>query len=355
MQQRGPGERPGPTSTTDRPLVVMYLYVHDPSEAFVYPSARAGRTAERVARRYLECAVAQAASLRLQDAGCDIALATNMRARELGPAADTLTACLLDLGVAILEAPYLHRPNSDVALYVSSRYVLDAIVAATEGRGALDRLYLTDLDCIWVDPARVFAAAPPAPAVGCIHIGYPPDWDVVGVGAHRTRRSIGELAAQLGGPGELPRWVGGELFAGTVRSLRALVATAEATDAELARAGQVLPMEEQLFSLIGARAPLSFTDLGAVAGRVQTGPRHAAESDLDPLALGLWHLPGEKGLSLRRAATAVRRGRTGRLREALEDPKRAGAYFNVAGSGPARRVRDDAWILGQRVASVFRG
>ena len=60
-----------------RPLVVLYLYVHAPGERFVYPNARASGSARRLASRYLECAVTQAATLRLQDAACDILLASN--------------------------------------------------------------------------------------------------------------------------------------------------------------------------------------------------------------------------------------------------------------------------------------
>jgi hypothetical protein len=349
-------EVPVPSSQPP-PLVVQYLYVHDAGEAFHYPSVRSSSSVARVAVRYLECALTQAASLRLQDARCDLALATNVDDRAaLGRRAAELMSQIEALGVEILPTEYRHRPGDDSATYVSSRYVLDAILSATEGQQATRQLWLTDLDCVWVDPELVFAAAPSPAEVGCIYIPYPPDWDVVGFGeTGLTPRAIGELAAQMGGPGHVPPWVGGELLGGTPGALRELVSVSEQLDRRLADEGMVLPTEEQVLSLAGALGRVRFHDLSELAARIQTGARHDAPPTKAPTKLGLWHLPSEKGLSLRRAATAVRRGRTSRLRRDLSDPVRAARRFNVEGASHARQIRDDGWIGAQRIYGAARG
>lgn len=298
----------------------------------------------------------QAASLRLQDTGCELALATNIaEPQALGREGAELMKRMAALGVRILPTEYEHRPDHGTETYVSSRYVLDAILAASEGQSPGRRLWLTDVDCVWVDPGRVFAAAPPEREIGCIHIDYPPDWDAVSFGERGiSRRSIGEIAAGLGGPGDLPRWVGGELLAGTVAQLLELVRACEELDTTMEEQDGRLPTEEQLLTLAGATGRVRFHDLSTVARRMPTGPRTKAVAVEDPLSIGLWHLPGEKGLSLRRAARQIGSGRTEALRRDFSEPARAARRFNVTGTGLARRIRDDGWIVGQRLQGAIR-
>jgi len=339
-------------NSTLRPLVVQYLYVHGQDEEFFYPSARAAATAAGVARRYLECALVQAASLTLRsDTDCELALATNIADREwLGRVGVELLERIESLGVEIIHTEYHHRPADNSSTYVSSRYVLDAIIEVAS-RNPDDRpILLTDLDCVWVDPQQLFDAVPAAPEVGCIQFGYPLDWDVVGFGDEaRTRGKIGELTAALGGSAEPPPWVGGELLAGTGATLRTLVDDCDRLDRTLAAMGRVLPTEEQILTLAGGLGTSTFRDLQQAAYRVHTGPRHEAPPVERPLSLGLWHLPSEKGLSLRRAARQLRRGHTGPLRRDLAEPSRLARRFNVLGTGLGRRFRDDGWIAGRRV------
>ena len=89
-----------------------------------------------------------------------------------------------------------------------------------------------------------------------------------------------------------------------------------------------------------------------LAGRIWTGPRHNAYNPPDPQALALWHLPSEKGLSFRRAANALVRERTGRLRADLADARRAAHRFNVD-NATATRVRNDAWLATQKLRSAI--
>ena len=336
------------------PLVVMYLYVHGQEEDFFYPTVRARSSAARVAVRYLECALAQAASLRVADAACDVSLATNVTDRAvIGRDGARLIESMEDLGVRILPTEYLHRPGGDTEIYVSSRYVLDAIVAAATDQPSERALWLTDLDCIWVNPQLMFASATAGPEIGCIHIGYDPDWDPVGFDDHGlTRRAIGELAVAMDGGEEVPPWIGGELLTGTPGALRELVGACEELDAALATEGKKVPTEEQILTLAGATGRVRFRDLSHLARRMSTGPRNLAAIVEDPLALGLWHLPSEKGLSLRRTAREVQRGRTARLRRDLSDPVRAARRFNVEGAGPLRRAQDDGWLATQRVLAL---
>jgi len=339
------------------PLIVQYLYVHEPGEGFSYPTARSGSSVARVAARYLECSLVQAASLSLPNVACEQVLVTNVSDRRvLGRNGAELLERIESLGVSVISAEYRHRPGDDNDFYVSSRYVLDAILAAAEGQPEDRLLWLTDLDCVWLDAERVFAASPPAGEIGCIQIEYPLDWDGVGTGDLAvTRSSIGELAASIDRSSEQsPPWIGGELLSGTASSLRELVRSCEVIDAQLAGRGEALLTEEQVLTLAGALGRVRFRELSAVAGRVQTGPRHGAvPRDGSPLP-GLWHLPSEKGLSLRRAAGQLRRGRTERLRRDLADPKRAARRFNVAGVGLTRRILDDGWIARQRIGGAAR-
>jgi hypothetical protein len=337
------------------PLVVQYLYVHEPDEGFYYPSARTASSSAAVATRYLECALTQAATLRLRELDVELALATNIRDRSaLGRVGEQLLERIEEMGVRILATEYRHRPRPGTEVYVSSRYVLDAILSSSEGQPPERQIWLTDLDCVWADPELVFASAPPPPEIGCVYIGYPPDWDTVGFEVHgRTRRAIGDLARTMGAAEEVPPWVGGELITGTPAALRELVSVCEELDAGLATEDKTLPNEEQILSLAGAIGRVRFRDLSSVARRLSTGPRARAAKPADPLAIGLWHLPSEKGLSLRRTARQILRGRTRSLRRDLSDPARTARRFNVAGTGPLRRLRDDCWIVLQRIRSVM--
>jgi len=337
------------------PVVVQYLCLGEDGRTL--PPHPSVRTSSPV--RYLECAVTQAASLRLQETQCDLALATNISDRGvLGSTGRELLERLESLGVQILPTEFRARAGDDSRTYASARYVRDAVLRATEGQPPERRLWFTDLDCVWLDPARVFAASSAGEEIGCIQIEYPPDWDVVGSGdLGLTPRAIGELAAGMGGSPEVARWIGGELLTGSASALHKLVEGCEALDARLAANGQTLTSEQQVLSLLGALGEVRFRDLSAVARRIQTGSRHGGAVPESPTALGLWHLPHEKGLSLRRAATAVRHGRTKRLRRDLADPARAARRFNVQGAGLPRRIRDDCWIAIQRVyaAAPARG
>ena len=342
-------------SGNSTPLVVQYLYVHEPGEEFYYPTARSSSSIARVAERYLECALAQAATLRLQDARCDLALATNVVDRSvLGRGGQRLLSRIEALDVEILPTPYRHRPGDDGANYISSRYVLDAMLTSIEGQSPERQLWFTDLDCVWPDAARAFAAAPAAPEIGCIYPPYTPDWVAGITDGGSTREAIGALADAMGAPAEMPKpppWVGGELFTGAPAPLRALVQACEEVDARLAAEGKVLGAEEEILSLVGALGLVRYRDLSGVARRILTGPRHGAPK-MDPQlarTLGLWHLPAEKGLSLRRAAREMLGGQGARLRKDIADPSRTARRFNVAGTGLPRRLRDDGWIASQRL------
>lgn len=335
-----------------RPLVVQYLYVHAPGEAFDYPSSRSWGGAGRLAARYLECVLVQAASLRLRGVECDLALVTNLRdRRSVGERGLRLLERIESCGVEIVFADYLHRPPHEVAMFASSRYVFDAIVAVA-GEDSTERpLCLVDVNCVWVDAPKMFAALPASPAIGCIHIPYPPDWELCGF----TPRTLGRLAAGMGGPGAPVRWVGGELLAGAAGDLRALVATCEQLERDVAAAHeQAFTTEEQLLSLAGALGRAQLRDLSAVAQRIWTGPRHGAPAVSEPGSLGLWHLPSEKGLGFRRAAHAILAGHGERLAGDLENPARAMKRFNVAGAGWPRRIRDDGWLATQRLGDGVR-
>jgi hypothetical protein len=330
-----------------RPLVVQYLYVHSPDEQFSYPSSRSQGGPRQLAARYLECALVQAASLRLREVDCDLALVTNLTDRRaVGFRGGRLLTEIEALGVKVLFADYLHRPDVEVAHFASSRYVFDAIAAAAAEVSDETPLWLVDVDCVWVDAPKLFAARPDSPTIGCIHIGYPPDWVISGLTPH----AIGELAVRLGAKDTALDWVGGELLSGTAADLLALVSSCEELERELAVEGRLLDTEEQLLSLAGALGRVQFQDLSALAQRVWTGPRHGAPVPRDSASLGLLHLPSEKGLGFRRAARAIASGRgRERLARDLEVPTRALKRFNVQGARWTRRLRDDGWLAKQRL------
>ncbi|HEY4897155.1 MAG TPA: hypothetical protein VII01_13825 [Solirubrobacteraceae bacterium] len=278
-----------------------------------------------------------------------MALVSNVRDRDqLSRRAARLLDGLESLGVEMLFAEYRHRPASEEAEFASSRYLFDAIEAACEICSDDARVWLTDVDCVWLDPARVMAAAGPSPSIGCIHIPYPPDWDLTGF----SPVTLGDIAAQMGGPtGPVP-WVGGELIAGTAAGLRVLLATCEALEQRMAERELAVVTEEHVLSLAEALGLLPFHDLTHVAQRIWTGPRHGAPPVEEPGRLGLWHLPSEKGLGFRRGANEILAGREARLAADLADPVRAMSRFNVAGAPWTRRVRDDAWLAAQRLRAA---
>lgn len=333
-----------------RPCVVPYLYVHAADESFDYPSARAWQDAARVAWRYLECVLVQAASLRLRGVDCDIVFVTNAAGRREG--IGSYGARLLDgiarYGVEIRDTEYRHRTWVRTASYFASHYVFDAIDAiAGEDRLCL----LSDVDCVWVDAPRVFAANPtPDAAVGSVQLAYPPDWDVNGY----SPSGVAELAGRISGStAEVHGWIGGELLAATGPQLHELMGAAIALEPEATAAGGRLNTEEQLLTLAHALGRVRFANLNHVAGRIWTGPRHGAVNPERPLELGLWHLPGEKGLAFRRTAGELLKGREVPLARDLSDPRDAGRRFNVTGLSRRRRVRDDAWIAAQRARSML--
>jgi hypothetical protein len=327
--------------------VVMYLYVHARGDELLYPTSRVGVGADRLAARYLECALVQAASLRFHGIDCEVMLVTNMADRQpLGRRAARLVGLLERFEVRVLHARYTHRPPGPIGYFHASRYVLDAIETAVASSPSDRRLWFTDVDCVWVDPALAFAAAPDDGVVGCIHMGYNIDWDRTG----KTRRGYEALKSDVSSEHPVPRWVGGELLAGSSQCILELVHVCEQLDGELEQLDCVLGTEEQLLTLADALARVRVRDLGEVAARIPTGPRHAGWHPPDPCALGLWHLPSEKGLGFRRAADALLRERTRALRRDLLTPELAMRRFNVLGGNwTARRMRDDGWLAVNRL------
>lgn len=333
----------------EHPCVAQYLYLHEPGESLAYPSSRSSGSAARLGARYLECVLVQAASLRWLAPDCQLLLVTNLASRDwLTHRGRALLDRILALDVELVTADYRHAPREPVSVFYSSCYVFDAIEAVAARVDPDRQLWFVDVDCVWVDPFAAFAAVATGKGIGTVQIGYPPDWTIRGY----TREDIGGLGGRLGACPPAPAWVGGELLSGTARELRTLVEVCEELDRELARIDSSLNTEEQLLTLAGGLGRLEFRNLSGVAGRIWTGRRHGASNPPDAAALALWHLPSEKGLSIRRAANALLRGRTGRLRRDLSSRSRAAARFNVSGVSWTRSVRDDAWIAASRVCDA---
>ena len=139
-------------------------------------------------------------------------------AERLGAIAEVLEAHTIT-GSGDMLCRVVARSNADL------QRVIDAIVASASRQPSSRQLVFTDLDCVWVAPEQLFARIPPADGVACIHIEYPPGWDVVGFGqAGRTRVEIGQLARGLGVTAGVPLWIGGELIAGSAESMLGVVA-----------------------------------------------------------------------------------------------------------------------------------
>jgi hypothetical protein len=332
------GDSPG--GEEGRALVCMYLFL-DSSGATVPPHP-SPRTASPL--RYLECAVVQAASLRLGGADCDLALATNLRPGPglgLGRAGRRLWGALEDLGVGYIAAPLRIEPGAGPAASRLPREALAAAAPLPDGR----EVWLPNLDCVWRDPRLALRGAPPAGMLGALVIPYPPDWQVGGEPAlGASRAALGASAAELGGPGrEPPPWIGADLLAGSAATLRAAFQACDELDRRFAARG-LTATNEQLLTLAAALGRVEVADLSGLARRIQTGARHTAGVPAGAAELAIWHLPAEKGLSLRRAARALARGDRARLAGDLAAPPRAMRRFNVGGARRARQLRDDAWV-----------
>jgi hypothetical protein len=340
-------ERPN-ASGRELPCVTQYLYLHEPGERFSYPSSRSSGTAARLGARYLECVLVQAASLRWSAPDCELLLVTNLTDRgSLTRRGRRLLDRIISLGVELVPADY--APREPVGMFHASCYVLDAIDAVAAQLDPARQLWMVDVDCVWRDPLAAFAAVAPLTGIGSVQIDYPLDWDVSGY----TRESLGALGARLGDCSPAPAWIGGEVLVGAAGELQRLVKVCEVLDQELVRLDALVPLEEQLFSLAGGLGRVQFQNLSNVAGRIWTGRRHGAINPPDPLALPLWHLPSEKGLSFRRAANALLGGDAVRLRRDLSSPGRTATRFNVSGAGLSRSLRDDSWIVATRLRDVL--
>jgi hypothetical protein len=326
--------------------IVQYLYVHSPGETLSYPTSRASVGVGRVATRYLECALVQAASLRFNHTNCRLTLVTNLAEESvLGPRGKRVLEQLGSLGVGLAYAEYDHRPSGSPGWFYASRYVLDAIRAVAR-EPAEQRLWFLDVDCVWIDPGKVLAAFPDAGSVGCIHMSYDIDWDRSG----RTRASLEQLGGAPVSRERPPPWMGGELLAGRSSDLLAMVDACEQIGRDIDALGYSLGTEEQLLTVAGALGRVRFQDMSHIGRRILTGPRHSGVNPQDPCALGLWHLPSEKGLGFRRAASSILRGHTRSLERDLTKPARAMRRFNVnGGRWTERRVRDDGWIVANRM------
>lgn len=332
--------------------VVQYLYVHTADEAFSYPTGRSHTDPTELAAMYLECALVQAASLRLRAPACRQVLVTNVRdggdATVLGRRGVQLVQAMADLGVEMRYAPYAHAYKKAAPEYASVRYVFDAIEAVAGTAAPTDRLWFVDVDCVWPRPERVLAAAPSGQEIGCLYMHYPPDWDLL-IGT--TPTTVGEYGIRIEGRCAVPvQWIGGELLVGTPSALRALVAACESIERRFGEDPTELPTEEHLLSLVGGLGGVEYRDLSSHGRRLLTGGRHGGPPrDYDPADLGLWHLPMEKGLSFRRAANGVLAGGLDELERDLADLPRAMARFNAGDPRFARRVRDYAWLVKQRL------
>jgi hypothetical protein len=333
------------TQPGGRTLVAMYLYL-DASGRTVppHPSVRTGSP-----ERYLECALVQAASLRLGRSSCEIALIGNVEERTLGRRARRLWRALRSLEVEI-------RP-SDTRLGAGGAagpILHAAIRGALAGTAEDTEVWLPNLDCVWVRPALAFAAAPAPGQIGCLRIPYPPDWRVGGPAEiGDTREALGRTAAAMGSPPGPPPWLGGDLLVGRPSALGGLLESFDRLQERLAPRHEGAT-NEQLLSLASALGLIATSDLSPVARRIQTGARHDSPAPPDASALGIWHLPAEKGLSMRRAATGLARGRPARLRADLTDPERAMRRFNVGVTTPGRRLRDGAWLAARRLLEASR-
>lgn len=338
-----------PMSEESHDHIVQYLYVHSPGETLNYPTSRASIGVGRVATRYIECALVQAASLRFNHADCKLTLVTNLTDESvLGRRGVRLLQRMRAIGVTITHAEYNHRPSSSPRGFYASRYVLDAIQAMASGP-AEQRLWFLDVDCVWIAPKTALAAFPEAGSVGCIHMSYNIDWDRTG----RTRATLEQLGGAPVSRQQPPLWVGGELLAGRGEDLLVLVDACEDIDCDIDTLGNALGTEEQLLTLAGALGRVRFQEMSHIGRRILTGPRHGGVNPQDPSTLGLWHLPSEKGLGFRRASNAILRRRTRSLKRDLADPARAMRRFNVnGGRWTSRRLRDDGWIVTNRLREL---
>jgi hypothetical protein len=337
-----------------RDAVVMYFYVHSADEEYRYTSTRGKSEPAALTALYLECALVQTASLRLSGSRCDLLFVSNLHDPHdvslLGRRGVRLVEAMESLGVVMRHADFAHRFENTPPLYGGARYVLDAIATATAAAPPEQVMWFTDLDCVWVDPDLVFAAAPPVGKVGCLLMDYPPDWDVM---LGTTPMTVGRFGTRIGDC-EVPiPWVGGELICGTAATLGELVAACDELEREIGERPDELPAEEHLFSLVAGVGRADLLDLSSVGRRLFTGRRHTGPKPDDPSALGIWHLPAEKGLSFRRTANEILAGRTQPLASDLRHGAAATKRFNVGKPSLARTIRDDAWVVATRLRAAL--
>src|SRR6185437_8213713 len=131
-------EEPGP------PLVCTYLFLD--ASWRTLPPHPSPRTASPL--RYLECAVVQAASLRLAGAECELLLVTNLDGPAgLGRAGRRAWEALAALEVKRHALPLRIEPGTDPA---ATRLPREAIRAVAGEADREREVWLANLDCVWV-------------------------------------------------------------------------------------------------------------------------------------------------------------------------------------------------------------
>ena len=337
----------GEQSTEGRagpPLVCMYLFLD--AAGATLPPHPSPRTASPL--RYLECALVQAASLRLAGASCETVLLTNMRG---GPGREgrRMRGALGELGVEVRDIALRIEPGTPVG---ATRLPREAIRAAADGLDGARELWVPNLDCVWIDPERALRACPRGGRVGALAIPYPPDWAVGGpaaVGA--TREDLGRTAAGMGARLEsAPPWIGADLLAGSARALLGLLAACDELDTELAARGATAT-NEQLLTPVGrararrCRGPLppraAHPDRGAPQRRRAVRRRRAGDL-ASAGGEGAQPAPRRTGPRARPRRAAARRPRLACARDApfqrrpgAARPPAAGRH--LGGAGQARR------------------
>ncbi len=343
------------------PIVVQYLYVHEPEEGFYYPTARAASSAAQVAQRYLECALTQVASLASARLDCELVLATNVTDRSLvGPARRGAARAHRGLGARVVHTPVRAPPargHRDLRLLaLRARRDHDRLGGSRPGAPALAdgprlRLGRPRARCSPRLPPTTRSAASTSTTRP---IGTPSVFDVHG----RTRNGIGELAREMGADVQTPPWVGGELLTGTVATLaRDLVSDLRAAGRTAGRRRQGAadrgadPLARRGARDDPVRRPLSSREAHHDRQAQPGAPRRArrrrsACGTCRPRRGSACAARPGRSCAATRAALRARPGR----------PRSARARrFNVADAGPLRRLRDDSWIATQRCAASAPG
>ena len=345
-------------------LAISTWFVADaPGEETEFPQVGLISSRQRFQDYYWRCAVCFFASSRRFNPSARHVFFTNTTVPIVDGVA--VSGMFAELGVEVVRLPITHRLPVEVSRSWGNQfYVLD-IIKKVASDGSDEQFILLDSDCLWTASAQSMCGA--IARSGCLTytLGdeeYPPEAPINGVTRCELRQALDRWRAD-GGTASMPRgadpflpYHGGEVFAATIQSCRAIAALIDplwrwAFDSNV----NAFREEAHFLSIIyGALGYAPYTAQPFIK-RMWTNLKFSNVAPGD-LALPIWHLPGEKKTGFTRLYRKIVRSGLKRWMSLPDAEYQAlvRSLMGVPRRGPAKLCKDLSAKLYERAAPQFR-